>query len=130
MLHIMWVRTQRQTVTVVRKSREAVLFEVIRFLVLPDKCLHKTLEHHVENPATYNYHGPCRDMCSFCTGQNIQLSGMISKTHLISALTTSIFNKSAVRADKLVALLTNKTHINTIKKNKYKIVCLYELFKC
>ena len=42
---------------------------------------------------------------------------MISKTHLIDALTATIFNKSAVRADKLVALLTAKAHMNTIKNN-------------
>ena len=113
----MWVRTQTQSVPAVRQRHEYVLFEIIHFLVLSDKCLHGATEEHFENPAMHQSRGPCGDMCSFCAGGNTQFSGKISKDHLIAALTANIFDREAVLADKLVSFLTDKSHMNTIKKN-------------
>ena len=93
-----------------------MLFEILTFLVLSDKCLHETIEEHFKNPATYTSRGPCSDMCSFCTEEHIQYSGKISKEHLIAALTANIFDSGAVKAEKLVTLLTDKSNKHAIKK--------------
>ena len=112
----MWARTQSQSVDAVRARHESVLFEILTFLVLSDKCLHETIEEHIENPATYTSRGPCSDMCSFCTEGNIQYSGKISKEHLVAALTANIFDSGAVKAEKLVTLLTDKSNKHAIKE--------------
>ena len=111
----MWMRTQRQTVTAVRVLHEAQLFETLRTLMLPDKCYHESIDEQFEDPATYESRGPCGDNCLFCL--RVQFSGLVSKDHLIAAFTANIFDKGAVRADKLVTLLTDKAHSNAIKKS-------------
>ena len=115
----MWARTQSQSVDAVRACHESVLFKILTFLVLSDKCLHETIEEHFENPATCTSRGQCGDMCPFCTEGNIQYSSKISKEHFIAALTANIFDSGAFKAEKLVTLLTDKSNKHTIKKTEF-----------
>ena len=113
----LWIRAQRQTDAHVRERNEMQLHDVICFLVLPDGCYHDKIEKHFERPATYVRRGACDDQCSFCNGDYKDFCGRISKEHLIGALQANIFDRGAVRADKLVTFLTDKANTNKLKKS-------------
>lgn len=96
---------------------EKQLHEVIKSLMLPDRCYHKVIEEMFENPVTHASRGPFGNLCSHCAGDYKNFSGTISKEHLIGHLQTNIFDRGAVRADKFVAFLTDKSNMNKIKKS-------------
>jgi superfamily II DNA helicase RecQ len=111
---ILWLRIQSEENAAVRERHSTQLFEVLRFLVLPDKCYHEAIEEHFENPETYNSRGPCEDNCSYCLGHHVHFAGEVSKAHVIGALQANIFRKGSVDAKRLVSLITDKNH-------KYKL---------
>ena len=113
----LWIRAQRQVDQHVRERNEMQLYEVLRFLVLPDGCYHDKIEGQFEHPATYARRGACDDQCSYCNGDYKDFAGRISKEHLIGALQANIFDRGAVRADKLVTFLTDKSNTNRLKKS-------------
>ena len=112
----LWIRTQREHNPEVRARQEAALFEVLHFTMLPKKCYHEYIAEHFKNPMTYKSRGPYADQCSYCTGAYKTFSGDVSKEHLIGALLANIFDRSAVKADKFVAFLTDKANMNKFKK--------------
>jgi hypothetical protein len=105
---VLWVRTQGEENPALRHRYESQLFQVLRFLVIPTKCYHEAIEEHFENPSTYESRGPCIDNCTFCCGEHVDLTGVISKRHLMGALQANIFLRGSVPANKLVTLLTDK----------------------
>ena len=113
-----WIRSQRQSNADVRRRHEKQLFQVLRFLVLPDRCYHEAIEEHFENPATYQSRGKCGNLCSFCTGAYKKFSGAISKDHLIGALIANIFDRGDnVSGDRFVGFMTDNKNMNRIKKS-------------
>ena len=122
----LWIRAQRQVDQHVRERNELQLYEVLWFLVLPDGCYHDKIERLFERPVTYARRGACHDQCSYCNGDYKDFAGRISKEHLIGALQANIFDRGAVRADKLVTFLTDKSNTNRLKKSVWgetKEVC-------
>lgn len=113
----LWIRSQRQTDADVRVRSEMQLYEVLRFLVLPEECYHNKIEQLFERPATHARRGDCDDQCSYCNGDYKDFCGQISKEHLIGALQANVFDRGAVRADKLVTFLTDKANTNKLKKS-------------
>ena len=113
----LWIRSQRQTNPDVRNRHEKQLYEVMKSLMLPDRCYHEVVEEMFENPATYKSRGPCGNLCSYCTGDHKNFSGAISKERLVGHLQTNIFHRGAVRADEFVKFLTDKSNMNKIKKS-------------
>lgn len=89
----------------------------MKYLLMPDKCYHEALEQYFENPATYTTRGGCEENCSFCNGDYKRFTGPISKEHLIGALQANIFDRGAVRADKLVTFLSDKKNTSKLKKS-------------
>ena len=113
----LWIRSQRQPNPDVRNRHEKQLYEVMKSLMLPDRCYHEVVEEMFENPATYKSRGPCGNLCSYCTSDYKNFSGAISKERLVAHLQTNIFDRGAVRADKFVTFLTDKSNMNKIKKS-------------
>jgi hypothetical protein len=105
---MLWVRTQGEEDAALRDRYESQLYQVLRFLIISSKCYHEAIEEHFENPATYELRGPCLDNCTFCCGEHVDLSGAISKQHLMGALQANIFVRGSVPAKNLVTLLTDK----------------------
>lgn len=77
----------------------------------------RSIEEHFENPATYETRGACEDNCTYCTDKHIEISGRISRIHLIGVLLTKIFGKGDVPATKLVTLITDKKGSHKIRSD-------------
>ena len=104
----LWLRIQTEPVQNVRKKQEADLLEVLKCLVLPVRCYHDAIEEYFENPHTHVSRGGCGDYCSFCTKAYLDISGSISRLHLVSILTTHVFDKGPIRAEKLMSFFSAK----------------------
>lgn len=113
----MWMRSMRQKKAEVRKRHLTQLFLRLRNTVIPDMCYHEQAEEYFENPLTYKSRGGCDGQCSFCNGDYLRFCGPISKSHLVGALQTRIFDQGSVRADKLVTFITDKKNTSQLKKN-------------
>ena len=59
----LWVRANHEQNEKVRHRYVDQLMEVLRFLVLPNKCYHEAIEEHFENPSTNQSRGGCGGMC-------------------------------------------------------------------
>mmetsp|Transcript_14499 Transcript_14499/g.23551 ORF Transcript_14499/g.23551 Transcript_14499/m.23551 type:complete len:149 (+) Transcript_14499:74-520(+) len=110
------IHAQRQKKSKVRERHVAQLYEILIFYILSSQCYHKTIEEHFENPAKYQSRGGYGNMCSYCTGAYKEFVGTVSKQHLVAALQANIFNRGAVRAEKFVNFLTDKSNMNKLKK--------------
>ena len=104
----LWLRIQSEPVQCVRLEQESDLLNVLKTLVLPDRCYHDVIEEYFENPLTHVSRGACDGNCTFCTEAYKTLSGPISKSQLISTLTIHVFDKGPVPADKLLSFLSSK----------------------
>ena len=98
----LWIREQRQANPDARDLNGKQLFEVMKALMLPDRCHHEVLEEMFENPETCMSRGPCESLCSHWDGDYKSFSGTISKERLVAHLQTNVFDRGAVRADKFV----------------------------
>ena len=112
----LWVRTQAEQNSSVRRRICKQLFEVLKFVVTPSKCYHEAIEEHFENPATYESRGPCIDNCTYCLKLHRNFTGPISKQQLQAALQADIFSKGSVTASSLVGLLTDKIRKHKLRK--------------
>ena len=89
-----------------RKRQEQGALEVLKFLMLPCRCLHLMLEGMFQMPGKRACEDggeatPCGNMCSFCLGQATYLP--IYKVNVISLLSTRVFHYGPVAAMDLVA---------------------------
>ena len=118
----LWLRIQAEPVRAVKLSQEVDLMEVLRILVLPERCYHDAIEKYFENPQTHASRGGCKDNCSYCTEAYKNISGPISKPHLTSTLTTHVFDKGAITLEKLIAFFSSKAKSQSQhKKNIWRV---------
>ena len=112
----LWIRVQSESVQNVRQRQLHQLFEVLVFLVLPCKCYHESIEEHFENPLTYQSRGPCVICCSFCTKSHINISGLVSRQHVVSALLSLVVgNREKLSVTSLVPLFTDKKNKHSLR---------------
>ncbi len=91
----LWMRIHSESNSSVRDRQFTDLFDLLRMLLLPQKCYHKIIEQKLERPSTYNGNATCNNNCSFCDGSYKLFCGLISKHQLISILTTQIFHQTS-----------------------------------
>ncbi len=106
----LWQRVQSEVNDVVRQRQLGNLMEILTLLVLPRRCFHDAIENHFENPATYESNPSCNNNCSFCDGSYINLCGTISKSNLITVLTTIIFHNGVTNAMSLVLMISSNAN--------------------
>ncbi len=104
----LWCRVQAEVNECVRARMMDDLMEILTLLVLPRGCYHNAIEKHFENPTTADPCSSCDNNCSFCDGSIMNICGKVSKSQLISLLTTRVFDKGDVSAMSLVSLITSK----------------------
>ena len=114
----LWIRVQSEPVRKVRERQLDQLFEVLDFLVLPSQCYHESIEEHFENPLTYQSRGPCVVCCSFCTKSHVDISGRVSRQHVVSALLSLVVgNNKKLSVTALVPLFTDKKNKHALRKS-------------
>ncbi len=106
----LWCRVQSEVNDVVRERQLRNLMEILTLLVLPRRCYHDAIENHFENPATYESNPSCNNNCSFCDGSYINLCGTISKSNLITVLTTILFQKGMTNAMSLISMISSNAN--------------------
>ncbi len=85
--------------------------DILKLLVLPNRCYHNILEEHFEHPSFYESEPSCNNQCSFCNGTTYaNMCGPISKAHLISLLTTSVFENGKVSAMSLLSMISSPSN--------------------
>jgi superfamily II DNA helicase RecQ len=58
------------------------LMAVVRFLVLPSRCYHISLEEYFEDPSIFFNREPCYTKCAFCLGEVAELTTTFRKQRL------------------------------------------------
>ncbi len=107
----LWCRVQSEPNKQVQQRSMDDLMDLLRFLVLPTSCYHDAIEKHFENPSSYDSDPSCDGNCSFCDGSiNNICGGAVSKSQIISLLTTHVFDKGSVPALSLISMLTSPTN--------------------
>jgi superfamily II DNA helicase RecQ len=86
----MYVRALSEPNITMRERQERDLMEVLRFLVLPTKCYHLSMELYLqdqENVANNNHCvEPCNVCCPFCDDSYLDFADKINKTNLTMIL--------------------------------------------
>jgi hypothetical protein len=81
---------------------------VVRFLVLPSRCYHISLEEYFEDPSIFFNREPCYTKCAFCLGEVAELTTTFRKDFLVSFLSTKVFLLGPVPVAKLIKCVGNK----------------------
>jgi hypothetical protein len=90
------------------------LLQVLRFLLLPTRCYHQTLEEYFEDPDVFMNCEPCLSKCSYCCGDHPLAKFPFVRVSLISFLSTKVFLLGPVPVAHLIKLLgTNKSKVFT-----------------
>ena len=106
----LWCRVQSEFNDGVRARQMDELMDILTLLLFPQRCYHDAIERFFENPASYEPNPTCDNNCSFCTGSIMNVCGTVSKSQLISLLTTRVFDKGSVSAVSLVSLITSPSN--------------------
>ncbi len=109
----LWCRIQAEVNNGVRARQLENLMDILSLLILPRGCYHDAIEKYFENPASYDSNPSCGSNCSFCDGSIMDICGKVSKSQLISLLTTRVFDKGNVSAMTLVSMITSKSNKRT-----------------
>jgi hypothetical protein len=87
---------------------------MIRFLLLPTRCYHITLEEYFEDPDVFFNREPCYTKCSFCRGEISEATTTFRRAFLVSFLLTKVFLLGPVPIAKLIKCLgDNKSKVFT-----------------
>jgi superfamily II DNA helicase RecQ len=90
------------------------LMEVARFLLLPERCYHLSLEEHFEDPGVFLNREPCYSKCSYCLGDHRHTTTHFRRASLVSFLNTKVFLLGPVPVAKLIKCIgDNKTKVFT-----------------
>jgi len=103
----LYVRIQQQPNKDERNKQLESFYEVLRYLLIPNKCFHSGVESYFGED-TNSSSNPCRDSCSFCTGIHKELTGEFNKRKLVGLLTTEFFNGVAPKHDKFTKFVKDK----------------------
>eukprot|EP00956_Cyclotella_meneghiniana_P031331 scaffold81936_cov56-Cyclotella_meneghiniana.AAC.2 len=96
-----------------RMRTVAALTEVLRFLIIPDRCYHSFIETYFEWDSSAKV--GCGDMCSFCKGHASGFTGVFKRMQVVGILTKQFREKLAVSGEDLKrALRDNKKTIFTV----------------
>jgi superfamily II DNA helicase RecQ len=97
-----------------RSTQLTDLYEVLRFLLLPTRCYHVSLEEHFEDPNVAMNREPCYTKCSYCRGEHTQVTTTFRRESLISLLSTKLFILGPVPFAQIIKFLgENKTKVFT-----------------
>ena len=107
----MYLRVMQMTDASERSRNLASTNEVLRFLMLPNDCMHSFMEQYFENPQMCQTKLPCDRYCSFCIGNSAQHTGRFSKQSIVRLL-SGAFNGSTITPDGIISIVkSNKTTI-------------------
>jgi hypothetical protein len=106
------LRIKQEPVAKERSIQLKDLFQVLRFLVLPTRCYHVSLEEYFEDPTVFFNREPCYTKCSFCLGETRNSTTTFRRDILVSFLSTKVFILGPVTVPKLIKSVgDNKSHI-------------------
>lgn len=106
----LWIRVHSEPNVNVQVRQMEHLMEILTLLVLPQQCYHDAIEHHFEHPTLYESNPSCGKRCSFCDGSYRHICGDVSNNHLISLLTTRVFEKGNVSAMSLISMINSPSN--------------------
>jgi hypothetical protein len=86
------------------------LMDILKVLVLPQRCYHDMIEERFEHPALYDSEPSCNNQCSYCDGTYADMCGPISKACLISLFTTNVFENGKISAMSLVSTISSPSN--------------------
>jgi hypothetical protein len=90
------------------------LLHVLRFLLLPTRGYHLTLEEYFEDPEVSMNREPCLTKCSYCMGNHPLAKYSFVRVSLVSFLSTKVFLLGLVPVAHLIKQLgTNKSKVFT-----------------
>ena len=75
------------------------LWDVLRLLITPEQCYHKSIEKYFE----WNVHTPgqCENMCSYCCGATKTFTGLVNRMQVVGVLTAVFHANPEVHPDVL-----------------------------
>ncbi|EJK55970.1 hypothetical protein THAOC_24227, partial [Thalassiosira oceanica] len=75
-----------------RKKQLVAVFELLKFLVTPDRCQHILLEEKFEDPSFPMERTKCDNCCSYCTGDHDEHTGKVNRQALTNIVLTQVLN--------------------------------------
>ena len=85
----LYVRVMQVADSIERRKQLVPLFSILKFLIIPDKCHHFTLEGYFEDPCVdkeRSHESYKCGSCSFCNGEHAKRTGKVNKQALTSIL--------------------------------------------